>query len=86
MHLNLPWWLADSPVSFYRLFFIVITGTLLGLFVYVFLRMAGKLAGDATAGLLSYPAHRLEHISGIVPDRFFHLAGIWRQPGMGDSF
>ena len=47
MHLNLPWWLADSPVSFYRLFFIVITGTLLGLFVYVFLRMAGKLAGDA---------------------------------------
>ena len=53
MHLNLPWWLADSPVSFYRLFFIVITGTLLGLFVYVFLRMAGKLAGDSWLTVLS---------------------------------
>lgn len=46
LHVNLPWWLADSPVSFYRLFFIVITGTLVSLLVYGFLRMAGKITGD----------------------------------------
>lgn len=46
LHLNPPWWLADSSVSVYRFFFIVITGTLVSLLIYGFLRAAGKITAN----------------------------------------